>query len=231
LLEEAVPHYKTMYDLDHPATLRAIDFLIWSNIDMGRCDRAEALLQSSQKVGGLSPEAKQGLARREKQFLAVFAKVKPTADQYQQQLAAKQADHLNTLAARLTFASVLDELGQASAAAYHTRAVLDARRTLLGADHPDTLACQIELGWIRLRQKQYAEAELFLLPGYEGLQKEAEKNPAAFAPGTAGHKHLGAALKSLVQLYEALDRLDEADRWREELEKARQPSEKSPSDT
>jgi tetratricopeptide (TPR) repeat protein len=64
-----------------------------------------------------------------------------------------------------------------------------------------------------LGQKKYAEAEPLLLEGYAGMkQHEANIRPAW------RYDRLSRPLRSLVQLYEALDNKDEAARWRKELE-------------
>ena len=50
----------------------------------------------------------------------------------------------------------------AEAAAYHIQAVLEARRRLLGADHPDVSSTLELLGQNLLKRKKYTEAEPLL---------------------------------------------------------------------
>ena len=76
----------------------------------------------------------------------------------------------------------------------------------LGTDHPDTLACEVELGAARVAQKKYAEAEPLLCQGYERLQAAATKAPAEYARVSAKFGQLqkalgatGAALRGLEQ--------------------------------
>lgn len=64
------------------------------------------------------------------------------------------------------------------------------------------------LGANLLRQKQYREAEVLLLSGYEGLHACRDKIP----PKDKGN--LALARQYLVQLYEAMSKKDEADKWR-----------------
>ncbi len=68
------------------------------------------------------------------------------------------------------------------------------------------------LGGALLGQKKYADAEPLLLAGYEGMmQREAKIQ----APAKA---RLPEAVERLVQLYEAMDKKDDAAKWRKELE-------------
>ncbi len=80
------------------------------------------------------------------------------------------------------------------------------------------------LGGALLGQKKYADAEPLLLAGYEGM-KQREKSippPRRF--------RIPEAIERLVQLYEAIDKKDDAAKWRKELGaiKAAQKAEKQP---
>ena len=68
------------------------------------------------------------------------------------------------------------------------------------------------LGGALLGQKKYAEAEPLLLTGYEGMKQREKTIPEQ------GKTRLPEALERLVQLYEAMDKKDEAARWRKELD-------------
>ena len=68
------------------------------------------------------------------------------------------------------------------------------------------------LGGALLGQKKYAEAEPLLLAGYEGMKQREAKIPPL------GKVRLTEALERLVQFYEALEKKDEAAKWRKELE-------------
>jgi tetratricopeptide (TPR) repeat protein len=69
------------------------------------------------------------------------------------------------------------------------------------------------LGGALSGQKKYAEAEPLLLAGYEGMKQREAKIPPA------GKVRLTEALERLVQVYEAMDKKDEAAKWRSEFEK------------
>jgi tetratricopeptide (TPR) repeat protein len=71
------------------------------------------------------------------------------------------------------------------------------------------------LGRSLLCQKKYAEAEPFLLAGYEAKKKAL----GADAPASQGR--LIEDLQLLVQLYEATGKKDKADTWRKKLQEAK----------
>jgi serine/threonine protein kinase/tetratricopeptide (TPR) repeat protein len=73
-----------------------------------------------------------------------------------------------------------------------------------------TFAAEVQLGDVLLQQQQYAEAELRLREGYEGLTKQAAHMPKE------GKARLAEALDGLVRLYEAQGKHDEAAKWREQ---------------
>src|SRR5204863_655150 len=122
----------------------------------------------------------------------------------------------DTLAARQAFAVALRGRKRTSAAAYHLKAVLDARQRLFGADHPDTQASRLELGTTRLQQKRYAEAEPLLLETYAGLKQNETKVPEAGSRATE-------ALQRLVQLYDGWGKKDQAMEWRQKLDERKKP--------
>jgi tetratricopeptide (TPR) repeat protein len=76
------------------------------------------------------------------------------------------------------------------------------------------------LGGALSGQKKYAEAEPLLLAGYAGMkQREAKIPPPA-------KDRLTAALERLAQLDEALEKKDEAAKWRKELEAQKESTER-----
>ena len=77
------------------------------------------------------------------------------------------------------------------------------------------------LGGALLGQKKYAEAEPLLMSGYEGMKRREKTIPEQ------GKARLPEALERLVQLYEAMDKKDEAAKWRKELD-AFKPAQKKP---
>ena len=66
------------------------------------------------------------------------------------------------------------------------------------------------LGGALIGQKKYAEAEPLLLAAYEGMNLQKKENTPPI------DSQLAETMERLVQLYEAWEKPDEADRWRKE---------------
>jgi hypothetical protein len=96
-----------------------------------------------------------------------------------------------------------------------------AIREKLIPDAWNTFATRSLIGRSLLGQKKYEEAEPWLLSGYKGMKAREGTIPAA------GRPRLVEALERLVQLYEALNKKDEAAKWRTEWEAAKAAQEKS----
>jgi tetratricopeptide (TPR) repeat protein len=71
------------------------------------------------------------------------------------------------------------------------------------------------LGAALLRQQKYADAELHLLKGYEGMKARQASAPRE------RRAELTRCLEQLVQVYDALAKKDEAAKWRKELHRKR----------
>jgi len=84
-----------------------------------------------------------------------------------------------------------------------------------------TFNTQSSLGGALLGQKKFVEAEPLLLEGYEGMSQREGTIPPQ------GKIRLQEALERLVHLNEAIDKKDQADKWRTKLEAARN-NEKKP---
>jgi eukaryotic-like serine/threonine-protein kinase len=212
LQESVLPQCRTAYGLDNARTLYVFNTLIGYAVDIGWCDKAEALLNST-RSGGANHRttANPGQDQRENRSRELVERVRPAADKYRAELAAKSADAPDTLAARQAFAVALRGQNHTTGAAYHLKAVLDARQPLFGAGHPDSLATRLELGATRLQQKRYADAEPLLLAAYAGLKRHEDEAPEAKA-------RAAETLNRLVQLYERWDKKDKATEWRRKLD-------------
>jgi WD40 repeat protein/tetratricopeptide (TPR) repeat protein len=75
-----------------------------------------------------------------------------------------------------------------------------------------TFNSRAQLGAALLGQKKYGDAEPLLVAGYEGMKQREKTIPPQ------GRPRLTEAALRLVQLYEALEKKDEAAKWRKELE-------------
>jgi eukaryotic-like serine/threonine-protein kinase len=86
-----------------------------------------------------------------------------------------------------------------------------------------TFNSRSQLGATLLGQKQYAEAEPFLISGYQGMKQRENMMPLSSKP------RIKAALRRLTQLYEATGRPDRAAEWKAKLEEYEQSQ--SPNST
>jgi serine/threonine protein kinase len=86
------------------------------------------------------------------------------------------------------------------------------------AKQPDvwtTFNTQSLLGEALLGQKRFTEAEPLLLSGYQGMKRCENSIPPR------SKVCLSEALERLIQLYEAIGKKKEADKWRKEIEEAK----------
>jgi hypothetical protein len=83
--------------------------------------------------------------------------------------------------------------------------------------HWETFESQSQLGDVLVSQKNYAEAEPFLLRGYDGLQRRK-----AFIY-EFHRSSLTEAAERLVRLYEATNHPEKAREWREKLPSGKRP--------
>ena len=121
---------------------------------------------------------------------------------------AYSADHYLIGIGLSNLASVYREMGQLESA---ERAMIDAVNQLAAAlptDHMHTATARLKLGRVLVLQGRFAEAEEPLLQGYRTLAAQA--NPSL--------SWLQEARVDLAAVYDALDRADEAERFRREWE-------------
>jgi serine/threonine protein kinase len=145
---------------DHPDTLASMNSLAVAYRTAGRMDESmrlfEQVLQKRQaRLGDKHPDTQAA-----KRGLELSRALKPSADRYARALAAKGAEHADTLEARAQWALALrDKVSQPAAAEHHLRAVHEARRRTLGAAHTATLVVQLQLSLTLLSQKKFAQAD------------------------------------------------------------------------
>jgi eukaryotic-like serine/threonine-protein kinase len=96
--------------------------------------------------------------------------------------------------------------------------LLRACLPVLEQQQPDawtTFSTQSLLGAALLGQKKYAEAEPLLVQGYEGMKQRVGKMRLH------DRVRLTEALERLVQMYEATEQQEQADKWRQERERSK----------
>jgi tetratricopeptide (TPR) repeat protein len=87
----------------------------------------------------------------------------------------------------------------------------ESRRRKLGEDHPDTLDSLHEFGAMSLQQGRHEQAEIRLCAAYEGLSKKLG----------AQHPLTLKSLHTVIQLYEAWNKSDQAEKYRAKLPRNR----------
>jgi hypothetical protein len=124
-------------------------------------------------------------------------------------------DHPETLAlmTQLARAYLGDKPAQAETLLRQALAILDKK----SPDVWQSYEARSLLGASLLEQKKYAEAEPFLLQGYDGMKAREARIPAP------SRKRLSEAGKRLVTLYNAWGRKDKAEEWSKKLEIPRKP--------
>lgn len=90
------------------------------------------------------------------------------------------------------------------------RECLNIREETQG-DHWTTFSTMSALGEALAGQHRFSEAEPLLLKGYEGMKTREQTIPKS------GTTRLTEGLDRLIRFYEALDKQDEAEKWRKEL--------------
>src|SRR5207253_2680795 len=93
-----------------------------------------------------------------------------------------------------------------------------AIREKADADAWTTFSAKSLLGEALAGQRKFAEAEPLLLKGYEGMKQRSAK-----IPEPSRTTRLAEAADALASLYEALEKKDEAAKWRKERDAVKKP--------
>jgi WD40 repeat protein/serine/threonine protein kinase/tetratricopeptide (TPR) repeat protein len=211
LWEDVLKYRRAKLGREHAQTLSLMGVLGWVYKDAGRPQEAIALLEEAAAKNPHPVVTRNLLDAYE--LAGEHAKVVALC---QKQLAEDRKSRAEDTWQQ---ADLLARLGRAylaqkkwSEAEPHLRECV----TLREKNRPDewtTFEAQSLLGGSLLGQKKYTEAEPLLLKGYEGL-KQWEK---ALEPRDA--PRLPEALDRLIELYSAMNKPDEAKKWREERAK------------
>jgi hypothetical protein len=228
LFEETLRRYKATLGPDHPNTLGTLADLGGNYRDAGRLAEGIALLEEALQRGRRLPD---GLPA----FLAPTPGQLAVAYDIAGQLAKAEPlyrDNLEQARKRFGAEDVRTTGGMAALGSnlLHQHKYADAEPLLRDclkicqAKRPDdwvTFNTQSLLGAALLGQKKYAEAEPLLLQGYQGMKQRDAKIPSP------AKNRLTKALERLVQLYEATDKKEEAQKWHKLLDQAKNAAAKS----
>ena len=216
---EALGIIEAWYGADHAETASAQANLAQQLMYLGRLKEAEPLLRQAlatqQKILGL-------VHPRVAFIWNELGSVALRGNNYDDAEAAfTQALEINRAVAPGTFrvGVALSNLGSvnmargdnARAEQFFKQAVENLTKAQ-SPDHPNTVIARIKLGRALVRQGHYAEAEGHLLFGEETLTKRP-----------AGEAFLKAAREDLATMYDALQRPDDAKRFRDKLASAPGP--------
>ncbi|MGD2068493.1 MAG: serine/threonine-protein kinase [Gemmatimonadota bacterium] len=218
LYREALGILEPYYGPDHPETASNLTMLGQALVYQGRYDEAVELLERALAVrervyGPRHPDVATTLSelatvalQRDRLDLAQ-ARFERIADIYRR---AYGEDHYFTAIALSNVASVHQRLGDLDRAEALFRDVVARFTSALGGDDLSTGIARIKLGRVLMLRGRPADAEEHLRAGYDIVAAQAEPSVS----------WIRAARSDLVEVYEALGRPDQADRFRRELEEA-----------
>jgi tetratricopeptide (TPR) repeat protein/tRNA A-37 threonylcarbamoyl transferase component Bud32 len=224
LLEEAVKRGKSFLGADHPDTEWAITRLIDAYGAAGRVNDSigvgeEALKLCRVKPGSDNPHTLHTmhvLARAYQRAKRIDRCIALSEEVYERSLARLGHDHPDTYWCRQYLGEIYLGVGSFAKAEPLLRQTLSTREKDLPNDWL-TFLIRSRVGGSLLGQKKFAEAEPFILRGYEGLKARTGKvrgqNPFALVESS----------RRVVKLYEAWGRPDQAAVWRRKLGLAELP--------
>ena len=220
LFEEAVKRYEAKLGRNHKQTQRSLANLGVNYKDAGRHKEAILLLEEAHRA--VIKYSDLGWVRE--QLVDAYSK------------AGENVKLTDLLLEQLTEAhstlpkespQLAGQLAQIGMAMLHQKQPKEAEpllreslaiREKTQADVWTTFNTQSMLGGALLGQKKFAEAEPFLLKGYEGM-KQREKTPTADASRLSLLQRLTEALDRLIQFYTETNQPDEVKKWQAEKAK------------
>jgi eukaryotic-like serine/threonine-protein kinase len=226
LFEEALKRQEKQLGRRHPDTLLTVGNLGVNYRDAGRLADAIPLLEESYaaskkqaELRPLIPALLDAYVKAGKATEATKLMAQPLVDLRQQ--VPKDSPQLADELAR--FGQLLLQIKAFPEVEPLLRECLAIREQQL----PDswlTSNAQSLLGETLLGQKKYAEAEPLLVKGYEGMKAREKTIPPE------GSTRIPEALDRLIELYTALNKPDEAKKWRAERAKYPPRSTKTPQE-
>jgi tetratricopeptide (TPR) repeat protein len=224
LLEQASENLKARFGPDHPRTLSALVHLALAYQATGRRNEALRLLEQTveKQTAKLGPGHPTTLSTFNHLAQAYEAGGQPErAESLVRELLACQRQTANPESVAIalsTLGRILSKQARHAEAELLLRECL-ARRARQCPEDWTKFHTQSLLGRTLLGQKKYAEAEPFLIQGYQGMRQRQARIPVLFRT-----PYLIEGLESLVQLFTAWGKPNEAAPWREELEALSSPS-------
>ena len=218
LFEETLAMRKAKLGPDHPDTLRSMKHLADGYFNLGRHAEAlklreETLALQKAKLGPDHPDtliSRNNLASSYRAAGRTAEAIALNEENLKLRTSKFGSEHPDTLLSCNNLASSYITAGLFTRAEPILRECLAIRGRLLPDDWW-TFHTRSQLGGSLLGQKKFAEAEPFILQGYEGLKAREAKIPAP------SRKRLAEAAERVVKLYEAWGKPDKAAEWRRRL--------------
>ena len=215
LLREALTKQRERLGPDHPDTLLSMSNLALAYQNAGRVLEAIPLLEESlqrrrSKLGPDHPEtlvSMNNLAVGYKEAGRLADSLPLLEEAWERRRSTRGPEHPQTLrsASNLAFFYLATRPSQAETLLRETLSIREKRFP----DDWSTFEAMSLLGGSLLAQKKHADAEPYLVRGYEGLAARAAKIPAPY------RKALPEALERIIRLYDEWGKKDRAAAWRE----------------
>ena len=215
LLVKALEEARQLRGDEHFDTLSRFNRLVQFYVDQDRYEEAQELLNEALPIA-------RKLFRKEHpmtlSFVNAYAVLHTKQKQYDQAeilfdeaLKGRQRelgnDHPGTLNTLNDLGVLRREQHRYDEAESLLRQALEGRKRKLGNDHPACFGSMHELAVLHIQKNRHQEAEKLLIPVVEGrLVKLGE-----------GHPHTQESLNNLIEVCEALGKLEEAEEWRAKL--------------
>jgi tetratricopeptide (TPR) repeat protein len=216
LHEQEVEKSKAKFGPDHPGTLTSMSNLANAYRATGRMEKALPLLEQvlQKRRTKLGPDHPRTLSSVHRLATALEETKQPDRalalwrDLLAGQSQRLSADHPDRAATLTGLGRCLLHVGKPAEAEPLLREALAVQEK----KQPDawtTFDTQSLLGGSLLEQRKYAAAEPLLLTGYQGMEKRQAKIPFP------DKVYLKEGLERLIQLYEAIGKKGQAEKWRQ----------------
>jgi serine/threonine protein kinase len=223
-LAEAIPLYeqtlalsKSKLGLDHIHTLQTMDHLAAAYTAAGRAAEGlaleeQALTLKKRKLGLDHPDTLTSMGNLAKAYQAAGRESDAVAmfeEALLHQKAKMGSQHRDTLVTMRNLSGAYLKQKRYAQAESLLRQILSIQEKKQANSWQYLIRSM--LGGSLLGQKKFAEAERFLVSGYDGLKEREHDIPPK------ARKYMREALERLVQLYDGWDKKDQANEWREKL--------------
>ncbi len=215
---EVLAGWRKQFGPEHPRTLTLLSNLALLYTAEGKGELAETtgtqVLEARRRVLGADhPDTLESMHILASAY-ASRQKLAEAAALYQQTLEARRRvlgpRHTRTNDTAAGLAEVRNRRGEFGEAERLLRESLQIQKESAPEDYR-RFRTETLLGASLLGQRKYAEAETFLLSGYQGLKQREARMPAS------RRSTIQEAAGDLVALYDAEGKADQAARWREQL--------------